>query len=59
MVIKLTYFNVRGRGELSRLILQYAQVPFEDNRIAREEWPKLKPSKLIYIEIHFLKTSDE
>lgn len=39
---KLHYFNFRGLGELSRLILHYAQVPFEDIRIDRSDWPELK-----------------
>lgn len=41
--IKLTYFNGKGRGELSRLILAYAAVPYEDNRVEFQEWPSLKP----------------
>jgi len=50
MVYKLTYFDLRGLGEVSRLILHYANVKFEDDRIpyemggANEEWAKLKPS---------------
>ena len=44
--IKLTYFNAKGRGELSRLILAHAAVPYEDDRISMEEWPELKPSTL-------------
>ncbi|KAL4238081.1 hypothetical protein ACF0H5_002793 [Mactra antiquata] len=39
----LTYFNVRGAGELSRLIFKLAKVDFEDKRVAGEEWTKLKP----------------
>jgi glutathione S-transferase len=31
--IKLTYFNVKGRGEISRLILAYAGVEYKDERI--------------------------
>ena len=42
---KLVYFNLRGRAELSRLIFAQADVPFEDQRIERSEWPELKPSK--------------
>jgi len=42
---KLIYFNVRGRGELSRLILHCAGVPFEDFRFEMKEWPAIKPSK--------------
>ena len=43
--IKLTYFDGRGRGELSRLILAYGGQPWEDDRISFEQWPELKPSK--------------
>merc|ERR1719369_1946186 len=42
--IKLTYFNLRGRAELSRLILAQAGVEYEDCRIAREDWAELKTS---------------
>ena len=47
--IKLTYFNLRGRGELPRLLLAYARVPYEDERIAvpwvdPKPWTDLKPS---------------
>ncbi len=42
---KLYYFNVRGRGELTRLILHCAGVPFEDFRFEGKEWPAIKPSK--------------
>jgi len=31
--IKLTYFDARGRAETSRLILAYAGVAYEDERI--------------------------
>ena len=40
---KLTYFNGRGRAELTRLIFAQAGVQYEDKRIAKEEWPELKP----------------
>ncbi len=39
---KLIYFNVRGRAELSRLILNCANVPFEDYRIEHSDWPAIK-----------------
>ena len=45
--IKLTYFNVRGRAEIARLILAQAGVEYEDHRIPREDWPKIKPSKYL------------
>lgn len=44
---KLHYFNFRGLGEVARLILHYAEVPFEDVRIERSDWAELKKSKSI------------
>ena len=41
---KLTYFNLRGRAELSRLILHHTGVPFEDFRFEMNEWPQYKSS---------------
>lgn len=41
---KLTYFEVRARGELCRMVLHAAGQEFQDVRITFEEWPKLKPS---------------
>ncbi|XP_062577294.1 glutathione S-transferase-like [Saccostrea cucullata] len=40
----LHYFNLKGRGEIIRLVLTAAGVDFEDHRVEREEWPKLKPT---------------
>lgn len=34
----LTYFDVRGLGETPRLILNYANVDFEDKRLTQDEW---------------------
>jgi len=42
--IKLTYFNMTARAELSRLILAQAGAEFEDCRIERADWPELKKS---------------
>ncbi|KHJ91586.1 glutathione S-transferase protein [Oesophagostomum dentatum] len=39
---KLHYFDVRGRGEPIRLILEYYGVNYEDNRIPQEDWPSVK-----------------
>ena len=36
--IKLIYFDGRGRGELSRLILSAAGQKFEDVRLTFEQW---------------------
>jgi len=39
---KLTYFNGRGRGEISRLIFAAAGQEYEDIRYERNEWPSHK-----------------
>ncbi|KAK3102255.1 hypothetical protein FSP39_009942 [Pinctada imbricata] len=39
----LTYFNGRGRAELSRLIFAATKTPFEDKRIGGDDWTKFKP----------------
>lgn len=45
MAYTLTYFDLSGsRGEDCRLALHAAGVAFEDRRISRPEWAKLKPS---------------
>ena len=41
---KLTYFNGKGRAELTRWIFIQAGVKFEDYRLGEGEWPKLKPT---------------
>jgi len=41
---KLTYFNARGRGEIIRLVLTAAGIPFEDKRVEFSDLPALKPS---------------
>lgn len=43
---KLTYFGGRGYAEVSRLILHYSNVPFEDYRINQDIWPEIKPSEI-------------
>ena len=47
--IKLTYFNLRARGEPCRLLLAYGGIKYEDERIpppwdASGDWQKLKPN---------------
>ncbi|KAG9399185.1 hypothetical protein AC1031_012146 [Aphanomyces cochlioides] len=42
--IKLTYFDFAARGETTRLALVIGDVPFEDERLQREDWPALKAS---------------
>jgi len=41
---KLTYFDLRGRGEVCRLLFAAAGVPYEDIRVERSRWPDLKAS---------------
>ena len=45
---KLIYFDVRGRGELCRLILHCAGVPFEDFRDFDyyKDWPAIQSSNI-------------
>ncbi len=43
--VKLTYFEIRGRAELVRLILKAGGVEFEDKRISQENWPAIKASE--------------
>ena len=42
---KLTYFDVRSRGETARMLFKLADQPFEDIRISFEDWPKVKESR--------------
>uniref|UniRef100_A0A914DJU4 GST N-terminal domain-containing protein n=1 Tax=Acrobeloides nanus TaxID=290746 RepID=A0A914DJU4_9BILA len=40
---KLTYYDARNLGEPARLILKYANVPFEDDRLIKGTgWPARK-----------------
>jgi len=45
--MKITYFDIRGRAETARLVLAYAEVSFEDDRLPfppNEVWAAKKPS---------------
>jgi len=42
--IKLTYFNVCGRAELTRLIFAKSGTAFQDDRIEFADWPAKKAS---------------
>ncbi|GMR45049.1 hypothetical protein PMAYCL1PPCAC_15245 [Pristionchus mayeri] len=39
---KLSYVDGRGYAEVSRQLFHLSGTPFEDNRIAFEDWPKIK-----------------
>ncbi|XP_066303680.1 glutathione S-transferase-like [Branchiostoma lanceolatum] len=41
--VKLTYFDIRGRAEPIRLILEAGGFKYEFNGISQEEWKNLKP----------------
>ncbi|XP_033746350.1 hematopoietic prostaglandin D synthase-like [Pecten maximus] len=41
---KLTYFTVRGRGELIRLALETAGKSYEEVKVTFADWPALKPN---------------
>uniref|UniRef100_A0A0N4ZE22 glutathione transferase n=1 Tax=Parastrongyloides trichosuri TaxID=131310 RepID=A0A0N4ZE22_PARTI len=38
----LTYFDLMGKGEVIRMLFNYAGVKFTDKRISRAEWPAIK-----------------
>ena len=42
--IKLTYFDMKGRAELARMIFNYAGIPFTDERISGNDFATLKPT---------------
>ncbi len=49
----LTYFDLRARAEVSRLILAQAGVEYVDNRVTGDSWKAFKPSESCF----FLKKS--
>ncbi|XP_077290878.1 glutathione S-transferase-like [Arctopsyche grandis] len=38
----LSYFNIKALAEPIRFLLAYGNIDFEDRRISREDWPKIK-----------------
>ena len=46
-VYKLTYFVTRGYAEVSRLILHYKKIPFDDIRVNVDEYSYYKNSKFL------------
>mmetsp|Transcript_34286 Transcript_34286/g.98653 ORF Transcript_34286/g.98653 Transcript_34286/m.98653 type:complete len:236 (+) Transcript_34286:42-749(+) len=40
--LKLTYFNVKGRAELTRLVFAAGDVDYEDERVSRDEMKRRK-----------------
>lgn len=41
--IKLTYFNLHGAAEPTRLALALTRTPFVDDRLTQERWKEVKP----------------
>lgn len=41
---KIIYFDIRGRAEAIRLLLEDVGVDYEDVRVSREEWPEMRPT---------------
>ncbi|GMS94966.1 hypothetical protein PENTCL1PPCAC_17141 [Pristionchus entomophagus] len=39
---KLSYFDIRGLGEVARQLLHLSGNPFEDDRIQMEDWERRK-----------------
>jgi hypothetical protein len=40
----LTYFDIRGRAEVIRLILEEVAAPYRERRVQEQEWVAVKPS---------------
>lgn len=45
---KLCYAAKRGRAEPIRAMFHYHGVPFEDHIFDKDDWPKIKASKLLF-----------
>lgn len=45
---KLSYFNLTALGEPIRMLFNYGEINFEDNRFERDDWPNIKPSMFIF-----------
>ena len=42
LIPNVTYFDVRGRAEVIRIILEENSAPYTERRISIDEWPELK-----------------
>jgi hypothetical protein len=57
---KLYYFDVRGNGDVPRMIFAHADVAYEDVRVTIQQWPELKKGshfRLQYFNFQFLQIS--
>jgi len=58
--IKLIYFGIAGKAEAIRLALNYAEIEFEDVKITREEFMKMKESgELMFGQVPALKVTNK
>ncbi|KAI1699837.1 glutathione S-transferase [Ditylenchus destructor] len=55
---KLYYFDIRGRGELLRLLLYYLEEPFEDFRVSKQDWTAVYKKKMPYGHIPVLEFAE-
>ena len=51
---KLSYFDIYGRAEISRLMFAAAKVEYEDHRFTIEDWPSIKSSLFTFDYQNFL-----
>ena len=54
---RLHYFDLYGRGEPIRMALWYAKIPFDDNRLAYNEFAEVK-AKMPYGQLPALEFPD-
>ena len=58
--MKLHYFDIYGRAEPIRMLLNHAKVEFEDVRHQMQDWPKLKQeSDFEFAQLPVLYVTDE
>ncbi len=46
-ILKLYYYNMRGRAEITRLILAAGNLPYNDIRFNYSQWSEYKPKMLL------------
>jgi len=42
--VKFVYFDAQAKGELTRILLNYGNIDFKDERLSFEAWPAIKPT---------------
>ena len=56
--VKVYYFDIPGKGEAIRLALNYASVEFEDVRLTRDQFAKMKESNLSFGQLPCLEVTE-